>query len=247
MFKCVIIDDEPHAIEGLKNYIEKVPELQLYKSYTNPVLALRDISQQEKVDLILLDIDMPEISGIELAKLVRERTSMLVFTTAHTRYGYDAFTVKADGYLLKPYSLARFLEVIEEILSKSKRKLIQDTSSTRSEFMFIKSKDDNHKLIKVWFDDIVAVESKNNYIHLYTKDRGITTYMSLTEISKQLPERKGFIQFQRSFILGIKHIESIDGNVVAMVNGKKITVGDYYKKDFAAFVSCYLLKAKRKD
>lgn len=245
MYKCIIIDDEPHAIEGLKKYISHTEELTLVNSYTNPVIAMQEIMSSDIVDLILLDVDMPEISGIELAKAVRQKTSKLVFTTAHTKYGFEAFQVKADGYLLKPYTLAKFLSTIQalfQVENHSAKKL--DETET---FFFIKSKEDNPKLLKILYDEIVAIESKLNYILIHTMHKSILTYMSLTEISNKLTEEKGFNQFHRSFILNTQHIESIEGNTIVMNNGKKMTVGDYYRKGFNEFINKKLVKAKRRQ
>lgn len=247
MFNCVIIDDEPHALEGLKVYIEKIPNLNLVGWYTNPVEALINIRKGDPLDLILLDVDMPEISGIELAKLVRKMTSKLVFTTAHTKYGYDAFEVKADEYLLKPFSLARFMEVIHELFPEADGIRPNGlVSNIPEDFFFVKSKEDNLKIVKIRYLDIIAVESKLNYILIHMKERSVLTYMSLTEIAGRLAAQKGFLQFQRSFIINTDHINTIEGNMISMDNGKKITVGDYFKKDFHEFVSKLLLKTKRK-
>ena len=246
MYKCVIIDDEPHAVEGLKNYLIKIPELQLIASYTDPIHALQEIARGGPIDLLLLDIDMPEISGIDLARLIRAKTDKLLITTAHIQYGYEAFEVQADGYLLKPYSFAKFLTAIHKLFPPS----AQDSDFARippdQDFFFIKSKDDDLKLVKIRYDDIVMIESKLNYVMVYTVDRSILTYITLMEISNRLTKARGFEQFHRSFILNNRHIEYIDGNTITLNNGRKITVGDHYKKDFNVFVNQNLLKAKRK-
>jgi len=115
MYKCIIIDDEPHAIEGLKGYMASTPQLNLVKSYTDSLAALKDIQESEPVDLIFLDVDMPTINGIELAKEIRNKTAKLIFTTAHTKYAFEAFEVNADGYLLKPYSIGKFIIAINRL------------------------------------------------------------------------------------------------------------------------------------
>jgi DNA-binding LytR/AlgR family response regulator len=244
-YKCIIIDDEPHAIEGLKNYIASVPNLLLVKCYTNPMEALMALSGDNKVDLILLDIDMPQISGIELSRQIREKTNKLVFTTGHTQYGYEAFEVNADAYLLKPYSLSKFAATIA--------KLFPVHMETRAEikhgddFFFVKNKNDHLKIVKIRFGDVIAVESKQNYVLIHTLSKRVLTYISLTEISKIFEKLQNFVQFQRSFVLNKEHIESIDGNTIQMINGVQITVGEYYRKDFTTFLSQKLVKAKRND
>ncbi|KIO75537.1 transcriptional regulator [Pedobacter lusitanus] len=244
MLKCVIIDDEPHAIEGLKNYLAKIPELELTACYTDPLLAINEINKGEEIDLLLLDIDMPEISGIELAGIVQSKIRKLVFTTAHVQYGYEAFEKQADGYLLKPYSFAKFLTTIHKLFPAPAPD--QTGKTDQQDFFFIKSKDDNLKLIKILYDDIILAESKLNYVMVYAVDKSILTYISLTEISFKLTRERGFEQFHRSFIMNNKHIDHIDGNTITMNNGRQITVGDHYKKDFSVFVNRNLLKARRK-
>lgn len=248
IYECVIIDDEPHAVEALKRYISKTEKLALVNFFTDPVVALQYLSNSDPVDLILLDIDMPEISGIELAKMIRRKTSKLVFTTAHTKYAFQAFEVKADDYLLKPYSLAKFMSTIEFLFPSVQKEQSHDEIHLENmDFVFIKSKDDNSKLIKIRYDEIVVIESKLNYILVQTKELDILTYMSLTEISNKLTKEMGFIQLHRSFILNTEHIKTIEGNTISMDNGKKLSIGDYYRKDFNDFINTKLLKGKRKN
>jgi DNA-binding LytR/AlgR family response regulator len=137
MYRCIIIDDEQHAIEGLKKYIDSVPELTLIQSYTDPLLALKAITEGDAVDLILLDVDMPKITGIELSKVIRNKTNKLIFTTAHTKYAYDAFEADADAYLLKPYTLGKFVITINKLFPAKQQ---TDTSLEKEDFFFVKSK-----------------------------------------------------------------------------------------------------------
>lgn len=248
IYRCVIIDDEPHAIEALKGYISKTDKLLLISSFTDPIVALQQLLNSDPVDLILLDVDMPEITGIELAKMIKQKTSKLVFTTAHTKYAFQAFEVKADDYLLKPYSLAKFMSTVEALFpSVLKEQGPDDTYHGNLNYFFIKSKDDNSKLVKIRYDEIVAIESKLNYIMVQTNDLNILTYMSLTEISNKLSREMGFIQIHRSFILNTEHIKSIEGNTVIMDNGTKLSIGEYYRKDFIDFINGTLLKGKCKN
>lgn len=239
-YKCIVIDDESYAIEGLTNYIRSIPNLVLIKSYTNPLEALMEITTANPVDLILLDIDMPQITGIELSKEIRQKTSKLVFTTAFKQYGYDAFEVNADAYLLKPYTFLKFAATVTKLFPKDPEPKFNVTDDN---FFFAKNKEDHLKMVKIRVDDVVAVESKQNYVMIHTLSKKVLTYMSLTEISKVLNQFQNFVQFQRSFILGKNHIDSINGNTIKMVNGMQITVGEYYRKDFTAFLTKKLIKA----
>jgi len=243
MYTCIIIDDEPHSIENLKKYIDSFPGLMLIRSYTDPLLALKEILQSESVDLILLDVDMPKINGIELSKEIRQKTRRLVFTTGHTRYGYEAIKVNADDYLLKPYTLAEFMISMSRLfVSEAPR----DKAIESNDFFFVKSKDDNLKMVYIKYADVVAVESKLNYILISTRTKKVLTYMSLTEISKILFKLSGFLKFNRSFIIAQDHINFIEGNLITMIDGTKVTVGDFYRKDFSLFMQKKLLKTERK-
>lgn len=241
MYKCIIVDDEPHAVAGLKRYIETIPQLQLLRSYTDPLKALMEITAGEHVDLILLDVDMPGITGIELAREVRRKTEKLIFTTAHKQYAFEAFEVDADDFLHKPYSQGKFTVAFNKLFPKK-----IESGQDIDDFMFIKSKEENLRLIKVRYDDIVAVESKMNYVQVHTLNKSILTYTTLSEISKKLLVHSSFLQFQRSFIISQKYIDYIEGNTIKMLNGTKISVGDYYRKYFNEFIESKLFRAKRK-
>jgi len=243
-YTCIIIDDDAYAITGLQQYIELIPSLMLLRAYTDPVQALLELSNAEKTDLMLVDIDMPRISGIELSRQLREKTHKLIFTTAHTQYGYEAFEVSADAYLLKPYTLAKFTATIAKLFpaAPANDKIVASTN----DYFFVKSKADNHKLIKISFKDVITVESKQNYVLIYTTTQNITAYMSLTEAGGILGQLPGFVKYHRSFIINREHISSITGNTLKMSNGLQITVGDNFRKDFMTFLEGKLLKASRR-
>jgi DNA-binding LytR/AlgR family response regulator len=242
---CIIIDDEPYAIEGLKAYINSIPNLSVLKTYTDPLEALIDLVNSDMVDLILLDIDMPKITGIELSKEIRQKTRKLVFTTSYTQYGYLAFEAEADAYLLKPYTLTKFASTISKLFPPNEKPIVVE--NVIDNYFFVKNKDEHLKIVKIKYDDVIAVESKQNYVMIHTVSKKVLTYMSLTEISKIFTRFNNFEQFQRSFIISKEHIDNIDGNTINMVNGIQITVGEYYRKDFTTFLSEKLIKARRKE
>jgi DNA-binding LytR/AlgR family response regulator len=242
MYKCIIIDDEPHAIDGLKRYINSTPELLLIESYTDSLIALKSIKASEPVDLIFLDIDMPKINGIELSKEIKNKTNKLIFTTAHSKYAYEAFEVDADAYLLKPYSLGKFVITIEKLFPEKNGHI-----NIKDDFFFVKSKGEDLKIVKIKYDDVIAIESKQNYVMIHTMTKGVLTYMSLTEISKLLINIPGFVQLHRSFIVKQDKIDAIDGNLIKMANGIQITVGELFRKDFNNFITKRLIKAGKKS
>jgi len=245
MYRCIIIDDEPHAIEGLKSYIYNFPELLLIESYTDPLIALKEIKQNEAVDIIFMDVDMPKINGIELSREIRSKTDKLVFTTAHTKHAYEAFELDADAYLLKPYSIGKFTITLNKLLTNklTLHNYDKKDESLTQDFFFVKSKEDNLNILKVKFESIIAVESQQNYVKIYTPTKNIVTYMSLTEIAKILCALPLFMQMHRSFIINKAHIEAIDGHLIKMANGLKVSVGDKYHKEFNSFVNEHLIKA----
>lgn len=241
MYKCIIIDDEPFVVDWLSGYVKTLPNLCLVNSYLNPLEALSDLAGHEPIDLVLLDVNMPFMSGIDLSREIRPRTRKLVFTTAHKRFAYEAFEANADAFLLKPYTLSKFAATIAKLFPNESSSLI-DVNET--DFFFAKNKHDNFKLVKIKISDVVAVESKQNYILIHTMRGNVLTHMSLTEMSKILQSYSGFKQFQRSFILAEKHIEYVAGNTIKMANDLQITIGDYYRREFVAFMIEKSLKSR---
>lgn len=246
MYSCVIIDDEAYAIDGLKEYIMEIPNLEIRSTFTSSIDALKALGTGDKIDLVLMDINMPELSGIELSKEIRRNIHKLVFTTAHTQYAYEAFDLDADGYLLKPYQLSKFISVIQKVLPDLFTGEKDNVSATANEeFFFVNSKEDKSKLIRINYKDIVAIESKLNYVQIRTNSKSIFTYMTLGELAKKLSSRRSFIQAQRSFILNKDHIEYIKGNSIVMLGGLSIKVGELYKKNFTDFINQVAIKSKR--
>ena len=248
-YKCIIIDDEPHAIEGLEKYIATIPELEVTKTYNDPLVALKEIPKLAVVDIIFLDVDMPMISGLELAKEIRSKTNKLVFTTGHTSYAYEAFESQADAYLLKPYSLGKFVITINKLFPEQETAdstLLSSNDDENRDYFFVKAKLETTIMVKIRFDDVVFVESKEHNLNIFTFNGVFTTYMSLNDISKTLFMHSHFIQPHRSYIVNENHIESISGGSIKMINKKEITIGDYYRKNFNDFIRVRALKGTKK-
>lgn len=243
MYKCIIIDDEPRAVAALEKYIDAMEELTLIDSFTDPLKALNAIREREPVDLILLDVDMPTINGIDLSKEIRHKTNKLIFTTAHSQYAYDAFEVQADAFLLKPFPMAKFAITVSRVLANAEPRKNTDDE----DFFFVKSKEEGLRLVKLNYKDIIAIESKQNYVQFYTHTKNVITYMSLNEVMKILKDHSAFVQLHRSYIIRQDHIESIDGNQVKMINGIQLTVGDQFRRDFNIFITQKMIKAGKKN
>jgi len=248
-YKCIIIDDESHAIEGLERYIATLPELEVFKTYHDPVIALREIPKLAKVDLIFLDVDMPTISGLELAKEIRGKTNKLVFTTGHTAYAYEAFESQADAYLLKPYSLGKFVITFNKLFPEPEaveNGLFSIADDENRDYFFVKAKLETTVMVKIRFDDVVFVESKEHNLNIFTLNGKFNTYMTLNDISKTLFLHSQFIQPHRSYIVNQNHIESIEGNSIKMATGKQVTIGDLFRKNFNDFIQLRVIKGAKR-
>jgi DNA-binding LytR/AlgR family response regulator len=243
MYTCIIIDDEQHAVDALKKYVGKLSNFQLIACFTDPIKAFNSIPTFGNIDLILLDIDMPEINGLELSGALRGKTSRLIFTTGHSRYGYEAFKADANDFLLKPYTFGEFFLSISKLFPVLN---VNDEQKVPVGSFFVKSKEENSTILNIRFEDIIAVESKMNYVMIHTIHRKVTAYITLSEMAQILSKHSGFQRFQRSFIIAERYIDSITGNCIRMSTGLQMTVGEYYRKDFSRFVSKKLIKTGRR-
>lgn len=239
IMNCIIIDDEPHSIEGLSRYISTIPRLKLIGCFTEPLALIEQIDRLDKVDLAFVDVDMPLINGIELAKAVRFKIGKLIFTTGHKEYAYDAFDADADAFLLKPYTLLKFATTIKRLFPEFSD--YQD-STLKEEYFFIKSKKEHFRLVKVHFNEVVAVESRLNHIMIHTTDAQILSYMSLKEISPIFKAKSGFEQFHRSYIINTQRIKQVEGNTITLDGATKVTVGEQYREHFNRFINNKLIR-----
>ncbi|GAA3961280.1 LytTR family DNA-binding domain-containing protein [Pedobacter ginsengiterrae] len=243
--KCIVIDDENHAVNAIKSYIDTLKNLDLIKIYTDPLQALTEIGTGPDVDIIFMDVDMPMISGIELSKAVKHKTSKLVFTTSHSKYAYEAFEINASAYLLKPYTFARFAETINRLFPQIVHTTTSIDIQKEENHFFIRNKNDNNNLIKVRYNTIVAVESLQNYVRIYTLDETIVSYIGLSEIKDVLKEHPNFVQVHRSFIISKNHIEKVDGNSLKMSNQLIVNLGNNYRDEVLTYIKDKTIKTGR--
>ncbi len=234
--RCVVIDDEPMALDVLKEYIEKTPFLELTGLYRNSLKALEDL-QESKIDLIFLDINMPDLSGIQfLESLVK--FPLVIFTTAYSKYAVESYNYQAVDYLLKPIEFDRFLKAATKALKlfKSQKELsLKNETISQNEnktSILIKSGTEYHQ-IKI--EDIKYIEGTGNYITIVTSDKKILTLKRLKDVLKMLPGDK-FIRIHKSFIVAYLHIDVIEKEQV-IIKKHKIPVGEVYKKELQNFIS----------
>ena len=210
MINCVIIDDEPLARKGLREYISDVDFLHLAGEYDNPLKATEMISGGE-AQLLFLDIQMPKITGLDFMKTL-QRPVPVIFTTAFPQYALDGFELNALDYLVKPISFDRFLKAALKAKEYYEVRQKNDADKTpvaeAGEYFFIKA---DNKLVKVSFNDILFIEALQNYVVVHTQEKKLITYLTFKSVEEYLPSLQ-FIKVHKSFIVSAGKIDSIDGN-----------------------------------
>ncbi len=206
---CIIIDDEPLARKGLKEYINDVDFLHLAGDFDNPLKATEILSKGE-VHVLLLDIQMPKITGIDFFKSL-QHPPQVIFTTAYPEYALDGFDVNALDYLVKPISFDRFVKAMmkaKEFYEVRYRNVSDSAKETTTAYLFIKA---DNKLVKIYFDEILFVEALQNYVSIQTKDKKYITYLTFKSIEEYLPAGQ-FIKTHKSFIISVSKVDSILAN-----------------------------------
>jgi two-component system LytT family response regulator len=236
MMRCLIVDDEPLALDILEHYIRRVPHLHLVRRCRNALEAY-DTLQREAVDLIFLDIHMPELTGIDFVKSLSVRP-LVIFTTAYSNYAMEGFNLDVLDYLLKPIAFDRFLKAVD----KARRQLgaeaepprpenRQEAASASSpdspeEFLFVKSEG---KMVKVRFDEVLFVEGMKDYVQIQMTDQRLIVYQTMKNMEKALPPDR-FLRIHKSYLVAVDKIESLDGNLVE-VGKHRLSVGASYRDD----------------
>ncbi|TMI94805.1 MAG: response regulator transcription factor [Bacteroidetes bacterium] len=209
MINCVIIDDEPLARKGLREYIADVDFLHLAGEYDNPLKATELISRGE-AQLLFLDIQMPKITGLDFMKTL-QRSVPVIFTTAFPQFALDGFELNALDYLVKPISFDRFLKAAlkakEYYEVREKNDAFKTSSISTGDYFFIKA---DNKLVKVSFNDILFVEALQNYVVIHTQEKKLITYLTFKSVEEYLPSQ--FIKVHKSFIVSATKLDSIEGN-----------------------------------
>ncbi|MGB8191415.1 MAG: LytTR family DNA-binding domain-containing protein [Chitinophagaceae bacterium] len=225
--KAIAIDDEPIALEIIKSHAAKVPFLDLKATFTDAFKALEYL-QKESVDLIFLDIKMPDISGIDFFNSLSKKP-LVIFTTAYTEHAVTSFELDAVDYLLKPFSLSRFLKGCNKAFELYNFR----NDSQKADHLYVKT---GYEQVKVLFDDILYLEATGNYVNFVLKDN--TTLLSrstFTEAVNQLPADK-FTRIHRSYLIAINKVDKVEKHQVTI--GKlKIPVGEAYGQNLSAIIS----------
>lgn len=246
ILNCYVIDDEEHAVVALSKYIKKTPGLILTGAETNPLKALDKISSNTlEPDVVFLDIDMPQISGMEVAKLLSPNVQ-IIFSTGHANYAVKAFEQNALDYLLKPITYERFIQSV----NKAKENFFNKTKANHgfaADYIFIQN-GKKGAFVKIPYNDIKYIKADSNYVKIY-KEGGekepLVTYLTMEEVSNKLPANI-FMRVHKSFIVNLQKIITATGEKITLEPDIIITVGRSYQKDFLQLVNSALLKSKRK-
>ena len=240
---CIIVEDEPLARQLLEQYVRKVPHLELLKAFSNPLEAL-DFLRNNEVDILFSDIQMPEITGITLLKILQKKP-LIILTTAYSEYAIEGYELDVIAYLLKPITFEKFLKAVEKAtqLKNEKQPIIEDKKSLYTEggiapipadthqFIFVK---DGTKLVKIRLPDILYIEGLKDYVSIYTREKKIVTLQTLKSLETQLPDNQ-FIRIHNSYIVSLEGIDAIDKERVQI--GKAfLPISDTYRKAFKEFI-----------
>ncbi len=231
--KCLIVDDEPLALDLMQGYVRQTPFLELVGRCANAFEAMQML-ESHHVDLLFLDIQMPDLSGVEFSRTLKNGPR-IVFTTAFEEYAVQGFKVDALDYLLKPFSYEEFLSAANR--AKDWFQLIQQNKSGEEEVIFVKSE---YKQVKIVLKDVLYFEGLKDYVKIYLEGqtRPILSLISLKLLEEELPSY--FMRIHRSFIVNLRKIESVERSQV-IIHKLSITVADNYKEKFGEYLSSKLL------
>ncbi len=232
MIRCIIIDDEQHAIDILEHYVNQTPQLTQVGSSTNPIEALHMVTEL-KADLVFLDIQMPELSGIDFIKAIKGKCQVIL-TTAYSEFALESYELDVVDYLLKPIRLPRFLTAVQKA-SKIIEEFNPRPAEKEDDFIFVKT-ESKGKLLKINLADIDYIEGMKNYVAIYCNSKRTMVYTSMKDIEEKLP-RKKFLRVHKSFIISVPKISGIEGNLVRLQGvTADIIVGDTYKPDLMEII-----------
>ncbi|MBB5440129.1 DNA-binding LytR/AlgR family response regulator [Pedobacter sp. AK017] len=237
--KCIAVDDEPLALDIIEDYVSKVPFLELIKRTENAIEALQMV-QAGGVDLVFLDIQMPELTGIQFLKIANGKSNY-IFTTAYSQYALESYDLNVSDYLLKPIAFDRFYKAVEKVHNQLKvgqpaentiQPLLTPATAVApanpiQDFIFVKTE---HKIQKIELDNILYIEGLKDYISIFTKTERVITLQNMKKMDETLPKGQ-FIRVHKSYIIALDKIESIERSRIS-IGEKVIPIGDTYRDEF---------------
>lgn len=236
VINCIAVDDEPLALDILKEYINKIPFLELKGTFTS-AMACIDFLKHNKVDLLFLDIQMEELTGIQLLRVLKEKPEV-IFTTAYDNYALQGFELDVTDYLLKPISFERFMKAVDKVHEKLALQQIPSvvnkeagSQESPNDFIFVKTE---FRLQKVFLADILYIEGMGDYLRIVTPKERIMTLQNFKKIESALPEPR-FVRVHRSYLVALDKITSIERNRIKIAD-QLIPIGENYRKPFFALL-----------
>lgn len=234
---CYVLDDDAHAVDAVVKNIDKTPELICVGNNTNPTTALKEI-KLTKPDIVFLDVEMPELSGIEVADLLPEGT-LIVFITSHSKYAVEAIQKHAVGYLLKPFSFHMFVSCVNKIRDRIvKAESTKQVTSINKLFINSGTKG---KIIQITISEILYIEALKNMVCIHTQQQDYHLRVSIKNILTQLPAAL-FVRVHRSYIVNIDLIRSVEGDTVTILNDISVPFGELYKSRFIGVIKSRTLR-----
>ncbi|WP_203258904.1 LytR/AlgR family response regulator transcription factor [Hyunsoonleella ulvae] len=230
---CIIVDDETIAREVIATHLAKIPNIQITASCSNAIEAF-NVLRTYTIDLIFLDINMPEISGISFAKSINKDTK-IIFTTAYRDFAVEGFELQAVDYLMKPISFDRLLKAVNNYFNIYSNNVSTEIEhSNTNDFMFVRA---DRRMIKIDFEAIIYIESYSDYIKIHLANKTIVTRETISAIEAKLPNDR-FLRIHRSYIIALKHITSFTNEEI-IINDKALTISRTYKKDVLEVLEKY--------
>jgi len=217
---CLVVDDEELARTLLENYISRLPHLHLVEKCANPLNALKALEEND-IDLLFLDIQMPEMTGIDFLKSLQKKPKV-IFTTAYSEYAIEGYQLDVVDYLLKPFSFERFVQAVNKAVDLLKT----NSTSIEKDYLLVKSE---HKVHKIKFEDIRYMQSMREYVAYFLPVGKILALGSLKKLEKDLPSDQ-FIRIHKSYIIPIHKVTTLEGNMVH-IGGEKLPIGNLYKEE----------------
>lgn len=234
MINCLIVDDEQPAIDILAHYISQTPFLHLAAATTNPIEGLQIVNEQ-KVDLIFLDIQMPELSGLDFIKAIHGK-ARVILTTAYSEFALESYELDVVDYLLKPIRFPRFLQAVQKVAKEAPEHSKEPSAGdVEDDYIFVKT-ESKGKLLKINLADIDYIEGMKNYVAIHCGEKKTLVYTSMKELEERLPH-KSFLRVHKSFIIPIAKITGIEGNLLRLKNvSSEILIGENYKADLMEII-----------
>ncbi len=224
---CIIVDDEPPAIRILQKYAEQLPDLECLATTQKSIEALQ-LVETLKPDILFLDIQMPELTGIQLSTLLKDKVK-IIFTTAYAQFALEGFELNVVDYLLKPVSFDRFIKAVEKVKNQIHVPENKERQVDEDDLFFVKT-DGKNRFRKIHLNEVFYLESIKNYVIVHTENEEIITYNTLKYFEESLPEHQ-FIKIHKSYLVSLSKIEKTDTNEV-WISGKNLPLGDTYKNVF---------------